>query len=329
MSRYLRILFSIIVVAFTLLISSCETILPFRNNNLELISITSIASSDSILYAKVTRTVGVDHTIFSSLEKQFNDTTSYLALPDAKVELIINHSDSIILQYDKDKHRYKCNYIVHQGDHLALNVECEGFGGSSAEIIVPTQKEIEIVDCTKEFSKKPVIIGDDFMTDIFGGDTLIVITLRIKDPENEKNFYRLRARAGSGIDFNEPNVSGFFYVNDIFISDDIIFYNKDITEPYNGWPSNFFNVFDDSLINGKDYTFTIKIRKRGIDNMQHYVCIDFESITEDLYKYFLAERKCQISNQSIYAEAVYVPSNINNGFGVFGGMSGERKIIVL
>lgn len=286
-----------------------------------------------MLYAKITQTMGVEHTMFSFVDKQFNDTTSYLVLPYAHAKLTINNTDSVIFQYDNVTRRYKCNYVVQQGDRLSLNVKCYGFNESETEVVIPTKNEIEIIDYSKEYSKRPIIIDDDIVYDIFGSDTLIAIKLHIKDPENEKNFYRLSARAGCATDVSLFNSTSHYIVNDIFMSDDIIFYNSEITEPYNGWPANFFNVFDDSIINGQDYIFTIKIRKRderylsNYDNICHYVCIDFESITEDLYEYFLAERKYQISNKSVFGEVVYVPSNVRNGFGIFGAISGDRKVI--
>ena len=155
----------------------------------------------------------------------------------------------------------------------------------------------------------------------------MLVKLRFKDIKEEKNFYRLRVRTVSG--HYEDLINRYSsFANDIFISNDIIFHNNLIDKPYNGWPAYFFNVFDDSKIDGKEHTFTIEIRKREYYG-EHFLCIDFESISEDLYKYLVAERRYQISDKSVFGENVFMPSNIQNGFGILGGMSCDRKVLIL
>lgn len=117
--------------------------------------------------------------------------------------------------------------------------------------------------------------------------------------------------------------------NDIFSSADIIFKDEQLTKENRGWPAYFSNVFSDQLFNGREYEFTVESRLRKGTAGSNYVVVELQSITGDLYSYLKSVMLYRITPQDSYTEPIMIYSNIEGGWGIFGGVSTDRHIISL
>jgi len=151
-----------------------------------------------------------------------------------------------------------------------------------------------------------------------GTDTIMSITARLRDPAGEKNYYRLNVRSLGALS------DSIYYVNDLFTSYDIVFEDKNLSVSYNGWAAYFSNVFDDSIFDGTTYDFTIETRQRTSNYFRPYVVVNLQQISEDYYKYLKTLELYNCSANDIYAEPIRIHSNIKNGTGIFGSLTGTR-----
>ncbi len=77
--------------------------------------------------------------------------------------------------------------------------------------------------------------------------------------------------------------------------------------------------FSDETFNGQSITFNA-LQYFEIEDSMYYV-VKLKSMSEDLYKYRVSYSKYVEAQNDFFAEPVQVYSNIENGFGVFGGYS--------
>ncbi|MBR2298835.1 MAG: DUF4249 domain-containing protein [Bacteroidales bacterium] len=350
----MRKLTSIILILIGF-ISSCEIILEFpEENENSVLVLNAIADTDSTFSAIITRTLPSnsvfpghilyeyddilygDHTI-SGFHDDFNMKKHVVR--DAKIHFQVNDSVEELMYYDSLLFKYRCNYTPKEGDKIKVWCESGNQDIIYAETIVPTKQKIEILELNKVYSE----------IDCGCTDTIIRINLSITDPDIEKNYYRLKVRCASGFyedvvsDFETSNGYPVVYrnrltVNDYYTSNDPLFYVEDL---YKGdvWPAHFSPIFNDTLIDGQNYPFTVEIRQvlgTYMDSSGNthphdnpYIYIELVSITEDMYKYLKSMMKYRISESDPYTELKGVYSNIDGGYGILGASSSSDIFIDL
>ena len=141
------------------------------------------------------------------------------------------------------------------------------------------------------------------------------IKVGLSDPHNDTNYYMIRIdRKMLGGYYNE------YYPVDI-TSQDPSFQNY--------WKS--YLVFDDQLFNGQNKTFPIDISKEiaeyGTDSVIYKISLF--SIPRDLYLYAKTSQAQLNSGNSPFSEPVMVYNNVNNGYGIFAGMSFSTDSIII
>jgi hypothetical protein len=167
----------------------------------------------------------------------------------------------------------------------------------------------------------------DYEIDWEAQDTIMRITLRLTDPAQERNYYRLKVRSIGEKPFNISRVDSTvnYVFSDIYTSGDVIFMDNTLTKDYAGWPAGFSNVFDDHLFDGQSYTFSVEARMRTGRNQR--VVVELQSLTPDLYYYLKSVRLYRATDQDAYTEAIRLHSNVVDGWGIVGGLSSERIFI--
>ncbi len=167
---------------------------------------------------------------------------------------------------------------------------------------------------------------DDNMT---AQDTIARITLRITDPANTTDYYRLKVRS-AGI-LNE-----IYIFKDSFSSDDVLFKNVSLHKGYQGWTAGMSNVFNDNLINGKTYEFTVESRLREtrpvteegmVDPENKWIVVELQSISAEFFNYLNSVWLYRITDRDAYSEAVQIYSNVTDGYGIVGALATEKHII--
>jgi hypothetical protein len=311
-----------------LLFAECEHVMDFNENATTAgIVINALATPDTVFTASISRSY-----LFTDVPAiDYPDYWDYALHPDsfyynnavlskAEVELTVNKKNKYAMTFDAKHHNYTSNYSPQAGDYIVVNVKDSDMQTVSAETTVPGTQQLEIVNYEKYYDKASVLSNS--LSDM-AKDTVVRITLRLTDPANENNYYRLKVRS-IGEDKNTDGTPSFRF-SDIYTSSDIIFMDERLTKSYGGWPAHFSNVFDDHLFNGKKYTFTVETRMR-FGNNPHAV-IELQSITKDFYYYLRSVMLYRVTDQDSYSEAIQIYSNVNSGWGILGGLNAEKHVV--
>lgn len=360
MKRFKYILSAIAVM---LSLTACEMEILLTNVlDIDRITISAIVTPDTVVIAYITRANEIDYFSSIALRSYYYNydkiTTSrnHLSLDsidlasiikDANAELIVNERYVYQMVYDSIYHTYKSEYTPMQGDVVSIHVEAESspdnagnrikYDPAEATAKLPSlTPKIEVLNKEVKFKAKEYIqvidYGSDttYISDYWGADTVMTMKVKIKDPGNEKNFYRLLVRSVGASRLYSGSYSATFMTHicvDEFKSDDILFYDSALSKPYGFLPAYFSNVFDDELINGKEYEFTIESRMRRQSEITPYVILELQHLSPDLYYYLKDIEVFRISNFDLYDNPFQINSNVNGGWGVFGAMNYNTLII--
>lgn len=323
----------ILPAAFSLLALStgCEHIIEFDEYDTQSnrITINALAAADTIFTAAISKAYpfqemnskdyydGLPYWLFERYQEGNYENDAVLV--DAKVKVLVNGTQEYAMQYDTAHCNYRSDYVPQTGDCLKLIVDAADYPTASAEVEIPSYQQLEILDCRKFYS--PQTPNGDF-PDSGAKDTIASITMRLTDPGSERNYYRLNVRS--------VGIGAFCQYGDIYSSTDAIFKDDQLVEGTRGWPAYFSNIFTDRLFNGKQYTFTVESRLRKVlynDATYNYIIVELQSLTHDLYYYLQSLMYYRITDQDSYSEAVQIYSNVENGFGILGGVNSEKLII--
>lgn len=303
--------------------------MDFQNDDstLQGIAVNALAVTDTVFTASISRAylftevpalAFLDYWMYEARPDHFYQEAA--VLPDAEVEMSVNGQQKYTMRYNPLNYNFTSDYTPQNGDHITLHAKAEGMKPVSAETVVPDVQLLEVLDYEKYYKKWSM---RDSLADMTV-DTVAHITLRLKDPGNERNYYRLKVRSIAS-DIREGSPVTIYQFSDIYSSSDVIFMDERLTKGYGGWPVHFSNVFDDHLFNGKEYTFSIETYLRFGE--QPHAVIELQSITKDLYYYLKSTMLYRITNQDDYTEAIQIHSNVNNGWGILGGLSTEKHIV--
>ena len=306
-----------------ILLSACEKTLEFNDEITDpKLTIGALANTDTTFM------------VYLYQSAFFLDVQSFTLAPfdlpsQATVQLSVNGAAFYNIPLDVSENIFISDYRPSINDRLSLTVSCEGFETITTQTTVVERPLFEIIDHYIFYSKSPEkMMSDGLMhpIDFWGTDSVMNISCRITDPGNMKNFYRLSVRSiGSGKEI-PLGADDWALAKDIFSSDDILFIDKNVSTSINGWPEHFSNVFDDSLFDGKEYSFTVESRQR--DAEYTWVEIELQHVSEDFYKYLKSIELAQCSANDIYAEPVNIFSNVENGYGILGSLSGSKYCIL-
>lgn len=295
------------------------------------LTVNALVTPDTTLIVTVTAAKSYkDFTIdeyvdFHDYEKsKYDDITRLTAVSTARVTATVNGSDVYNLTYDAKHYNYRCDYQPKEGDEVKIQASADGHPAVEAHTTVPRHQALEVVACEKLYD--PVSYETDNVT---AQDTIARITLRITDPASTTDFYRLKVRSAGRIE-------EVYYFKDTFSSDDALFKNVSLHKGYQGWAAGMSNVFNDNLINGKTYEFTVESRLRetrqvtedgqvGPENK--WIVVELQSISAEYYNYLNSVWLYRITDRDAYSEAVQIYSNVTDGYGIVGALATEKHII--
>lgn len=330
----------ILISLLFLALSSCEKNIDFNHGDtlIEGVTINALAVGDTVFIASISkaypfyRMKAMEGDLFWIYEgmqmEQYDDFFRDSALiRDAYVQLVVNDTQRYKMNYDADTYTYKSTYIPKGGDNVMISVEAFDFPIAKSKIQIPYPQSIEVVSCEKIYSPNNGMVAEGNMYDYMGKDTIARITLKIVDPGNVQNYYRLKVRGYALSYYSDSSIA--YMHNDIYTSADVIFKDEQLLKGYRGWPAYFSNVFSDQLFNGRDYEFVIESRLRMGELGTNYAVVELQSITKELYYYLKSTMLYRITNQDAYTEPINIYSNVDNGWGIFGGVNSYRHIIPL
>ncbi|MGM9828603.1 MAG: DUF4249 domain-containing protein [Muribaculaceae bacterium] len=338
-----------LIIAFTLvtiLAPSCEVPLQFDDIP-EAITVDAMVCPDTAMVVNVSKTFGlsnspayhfIDYHDYYTYHDSVYDTLA--VIDNAEVMLTVNGGSPIQLMYNPQKHHYQSNYFPKEGDEVSLEVSVPdsiNYIPVKASTTVLPAPEFEVLSHVSLYS--PVdkgLIDPNKPYDIQADDTVMEITLKLKDNPREHNFYRLRVRSISD-NWQTDSVKApdgtlirvdstyWAYMTDIFTSSDILFLDYNIPNAFGGWQANFNYMFDDYLFRNGEYTVTLQSRQRIADNAR--VVVEYYSVTRDLYSYICSVLQYRTHTEDIFSNPIGIHTNIENGYGIFGSMNFTRQTL--
>lgn len=290
-------------------------------------------------------------------------------ITNADVTAIVNDNQEYRLTLSKDSLGFVCDYKPQVNDHIVLHatsydiqsMKGEGYileakTEATAETTVPAKPKIEVV--------KHEVLKDSSYYEVnqltSRADTIMRLTCRIIDAGGNQ-YYRLRIRGErivvSGTWYNpiygRPNSYDYYLrFQDVYFSDDPLFVDPRLNKNFGGWSAYFSNVFDNALMQGKDYSFTLDSPKPNshfqqssaydsrtgemiVETKQVYENVEFEprvmvelqAISPEYYRYLKSVELYRITDTDAFSEPVRVYSNVKNGWGILGSLSSHRVFV--
>ena len=227
----------------------------------------------------------------------------------------INNIDEILNTYPLD-FTTNCycytnpSFTPKENTTYELHVEASGYPSIKSRETMPLKPEYIISD----FEMKSSVDQEE-------EGKLCEFKILLKDPPDQTNYYRLKIILANN--FDDRGRPCTYQVVDPSFLIPINRYNSSNTyfEGKNGY-------FTDELFAGEQKQFFIQVDKpKGAYN--HFY-IEVVSYSENLYNFNLT-RKEQIrdSNNFLFnSEAIFIDSNIEEGYGVFGGRARSRRAYI-
>ncbi len=357
----MKITYSIITVILALVCASCERTIDFVENSGETeddMCISAVAfagqpfsvflnqafpagEAPSIRHLDPSSSAIVDDTDFSDYQR--DDYQRQTAIGDAEVTAEVNGQQTFSLYYDSRNCTYRSSYTPKEGDRIRVTARM-GNQELQAETTVPQVPHIEVLG-SEELSDNPhrSVNGLEYNT-----DSLMRLTCRISDAVGN-NYYRLRVRSErsgvikSSVNQGNVRVEVFYLMQDVYFSSDELFVDSRLTSNFGGWPAFFSDVFDDSLMHGGNYTFTIDSPKVPYNGeglglitseakesnppLPPRVMIELQAVSPELYRYLKSAQLYRVTASDAYAEPVQIYSNVQNGWGILGALSYDRHFV--
>ena len=153
-----------------------------------------------------------------------------------------------------------------------------------------------------------------------GAGDLCRFNIKLQDVPNEKNYYKLKIYIQNTA-VNEKGKPCIYEVNDPSFLIPINRYDSS-----NSYYRGRYGYFTDDLFQGDEKDLYIEVEKpKGIYN-QFY--IEITSYSENLYNFNLTRREQNRNSDNFLfnSEAIFIQSNINNGYGIFGARATSKKL---
>ena len=337
----------ILLFSFALLGSACERILDFEGPSDEISNsmiINAVAVADTAFTVYLSRAYAVnatpslmyydyEHALFGS-DDAATDYQTYAyykktAINDAQIEVNVNGQQTYAMVLKEDSMGYVSSYTPKEGDHIVVTANEKG-QELRAEATVPAKPKIEVVSY-EVIPENPYMDVNRLVNKM---DTIMRLTCRITDAGGAQ-YYRLRIRGERTDHYKTFNIPiTYYYMQDIYFSDDELFVDDRLTSGFGGWKPYFSNVFDNKLMNGGSYTFTLDTPKAG--NTSGYmriltanwnsegpevpprVMVELQAISYDYYRYLKSVQLYRIAEDDKNAEPILIHSNVQNGWGILG-----------
>lgn len=228
-----------------------------------------------------------------------DNTHTYPVINDAKIDLFENNIKIETISSANQEGKYNFKHIVKEGKTYGIEIEKSGYDITKATSTVPLKTKLKKVDYEINTEK-------------------INFTVHFSDRANEKNYYKLSASMVMILNEGTENEFKNLRLLSIKSKDPAVQELKNINKFNNSWLLITDDVFD-----GTNYALTCNIKNefKNIDNVVIEYYFVLNTISKDMYNYYLAYDKYQNSTEDPFAELVKVYNNIDNGFGIFAGES--------
>lgn len=295
----MRKIFCYLAAAFFVL--SCEKEIPLDKEELERrIVVNGLFSAGDTMYIHLSESRDVLY------EGDLPDiTTASAGLYDSNDNLLGN------FVHQSDGYYKLSDYLPVAGNTYRLKVINSGFDDVSGESEAPSVISVTSVDTMRK--------GNNMEYEI-----------KFSDDPSQTNYYAVTINTfiistdtvtGDVYDFENP----FFSTKETFTQ------NGSADVDGSKWGTIF--LFSDATFNGGACSFTAQNNIFGNTYLNQedsiWVVVGLRSVSQDYYKYSISYANYQATSGDPFAQPVQVYSNIENGFGIFGGYSGYSQTLII
>lgn len=359
----MRRIYHIILLALALILGACERTLDFNGPENEketdlIINATAVAGTPLTVYLsrayQIDKVPSVRYYDYEHAVLFRDDlATDYLTddylrktvVRDGELTVEVNGTESYPMYFNDLDFSYESQFVPQEGDRIRV-VAVSGEKELWAETVVPAKPHIEITDY-KILAENPY---QDMEGLINQSDTIMRLSCRISGT-SEGTYYRLRVRSErsqtlrSSDQFWEDGgwkqrYYHYYVMQDIYFSNDEMFTDNRLTQGFGGWPSYFSDVFEGASAAGHNFTIdspkayiapsALNLKKTSLEEIPEIaprVMVELQAISYDLFKYLKAMQLYRVTGDDKDAEPILIPSNIENGWGIFGALSYDRHFV--
>ncbi|MDH4474686.1 MAG: DUF4249 domain-containing protein [Fluviicola sp.] len=281
----------LIIAAGLLLISSCEKEIEYKGDNGDpVLVLNCIAEKDSTIKVELTKS-----RFFLS-----SGNGDYTITSGAVITLVNQTSGQTYIQTAPDA----------DGLYVFPTTALEG----NSYTISATHPDFESVTSSMTVLYETPIISVDTFSYSSSGQVFMKADVKWNDPSGT-DFYVLKlsiVNTLSGLEFlNMPLGSNDQAMDELSASD---------FDGESFYPQLFFT---DELFDGSQKTLEVRFPKSFTvpDPDDHYK-FTLHRCTEATYKYLISTKKAEYAAGDFFSEPVKVFTNIENGYGIFGALSG-------
>jgi hypothetical protein len=158
----------------------------------------------------------------------------------------------------------------------------------------------------------------------------------LKDNPNERNFYRIVVKTKA--DIVHPSIQepiNYWDLHEVFTDDEMLFHHPTETEEEGKLP-NFYRIFSDDMIQGKEYTLNVYIRYDNYANtpnedyVRQWVKVEIHTLSEKLYQNLQSQGLASGTTGDVFSEPVKIYTNMQGGYGILGvyNVTEKEKLVV-
>ena len=289
----------IIVLVTIILITACEKEIVLNSEQIKpRIVVNSVFTADDTLKIHISESRNILYNNGGKLPNIESATAILLDDNDNELGTFIHQSSG---------NYYLISPFSETGKNYKLDVSYNNFDRVFSESLLPDDILVSKIDTSRTAN---------YMN----------LSVTFSDNPNQKNFYSILFIA------KETYISEYeFEVYDTNSYDNYDFCTKEFiiegeTADIDGKICGAELFFKDESFNGNNYTFDAE---KYISNDTDTLIVVIKSMSEELFKYKVSLNKYKENNNGPFSEPVQVFSNIENGFGIFGGYSECRDTIII
>lgn len=291
----------------SMVLSSCEKSvnikLPFDGHKMVL---NSIITNDSLVYAHITRN-----------EPNESNVNFFYELENCKVDLYENDvfKETLALKMINGKKYYVSDHKAKSANKYTIKA---ALTNESLVKDLPNVEGSDVIPVKPSF--EPLEFWQSASTQ--NNQNRHKLTLKLKDPGGIKNYYRLRVFSA-----NYNNSTRRYTINknneQYFTIDNF----KDQNSIFGAFDEDGYgvNYFTDETFDGQEITLTLTLNR--LYNNQGFIAPELVSMSRSAYLYFDSKKKQSDNEDNPFTEAVVVYNNIQNGYGIVGGIADSLAVI--
>lgn len=266
------------------------------------------------------------------------DFLSWGIIKDATVYITVNGNKNYPLSFNREDYSYSCSYVPQVGDNLTIVIK-EGRQTLESSTSIPRKPSIEITKVEKYalLAEGEKILGEGkgAINGVFTCDTLLRIHCYLPSVEYE-DYYRMHCTVNVSLTdsyhlkYHDLLINNYF--DDYFYSPSILFQDERLVKNWHKIPPLFCPVFNGKSIDGDAEIFYIDLIITPYTELRELVdqtsiSVELQTISPVLFSFIKESMFYRVTERDKYTVPIVLPTNVNNGSGIFAGIASDMHRI--